>query len=167
MLHSSKTAENNFHSKKCLKMNAHSAREYTMFAPAQILRNWFEQRPSNEGDLDSIVRGSLRESIRRRWTYFWSVIVVGLRIKCSSLCMSVFVSAMLPCASTLYPDNDQWSCSLRGHWNLWLINRMALLHSKMICWKNSSFLCLTADILVGIKKPCLLLMESSRRHKDS
>jgi hypothetical protein len=30
-----------------------SAREYTMFAPAQLLRNWRDQRPSNQNDIDS------------------------------------------------------------------------------------------------------------------
>jgi hypothetical protein len=33
-------------------MNTRSAREYTMFAPAQLLRNWRDQRPSNQGVLD-------------------------------------------------------------------------------------------------------------------
>jgi hypothetical protein len=33
-------------------MNTRSAREYTMFPPAELLRNWREQRPSNYGDLD-------------------------------------------------------------------------------------------------------------------
>jgi hypothetical protein len=32
-----------------------STRDYTMFAPAQVLRNWREQRPSNKGDLDSSI----------------------------------------------------------------------------------------------------------------
>jgi hypothetical protein len=36
--------------------NEHT-REYTMFAAAQLLRNWREQRPSNNGDLDSNVTG--------------------------------------------------------------------------------------------------------------
>jgi hypothetical protein len=38
-----------------LKHNTRSAREYTTFAPAQLLRNWREQRPSNRGDIDSTV----------------------------------------------------------------------------------------------------------------
>jgi hypothetical protein len=38
-------------------MNTRSAREYNMFAPAQILRNRLEQRPSNKGDLDSSFMG--------------------------------------------------------------------------------------------------------------
>jgi hypothetical protein len=38
-------------------MNTRSACEYTMFAPAQRLRNWLDQRPSNQGDLDSSVTG--------------------------------------------------------------------------------------------------------------
>jgi hypothetical protein len=33
-------------------MNTRSARQYTMFAPAQRLRNWHEQRPSNLGNYD-------------------------------------------------------------------------------------------------------------------
>jgi hypothetical protein len=36
-------------------MHTHSASEYTIFAPAQLLRNWREQRPSNEDNLDSTV----------------------------------------------------------------------------------------------------------------
>jgi hypothetical protein len=44
-------------------MNTRFAREYTMFAPAQLLRNWGEQLPSNQGDLDSSVMGRLGESI--------------------------------------------------------------------------------------------------------
>jgi hypothetical protein len=36
-------------------MNALSAREYTMFVPAQLQRNWREQRPSNKEGLDSSV----------------------------------------------------------------------------------------------------------------
>jgi hypothetical protein len=38
-------------------MNTHSAREYIMFAHAQLLSNWREQRPSNKGDLESSVTG--------------------------------------------------------------------------------------------------------------
>jgi hypothetical protein len=29
-----------------------SAREYTMFTPAHLLCDWYEQWPSNQGDLD-------------------------------------------------------------------------------------------------------------------
>jgi hypothetical protein len=36
-------------------MNTRSAREYTMFAPAQLLRNWYEQWPNIKGDLDPSV----------------------------------------------------------------------------------------------------------------
>jgi hypothetical protein len=43
-------------------MNIRSAPEYTMFAPAQFSRNWREQRPSNDGDLDSSVTGMLEEN---------------------------------------------------------------------------------------------------------
>jgi hypothetical protein len=40
-----------------LRMNTRSARVYNMFASVQLLRNWREQRPSNQGDLDSSVTG--------------------------------------------------------------------------------------------------------------
>jgi hypothetical protein len=40
-------------------MNTSSAREYTMFAPSQLLRNWCEQRPSKNSDLDSSVSGEV------------------------------------------------------------------------------------------------------------
>jgi hypothetical protein len=36
-------------------MNIRSARKYTMISPAQLLRNWCEQRPSNQGGLDASV----------------------------------------------------------------------------------------------------------------
>jgi hypothetical protein len=39
-------------------MNTLSAREI-MYAPAQRLRNWREQRPSNQSDLDSSVSGDV------------------------------------------------------------------------------------------------------------
>jgi hypothetical protein len=38
-------------------MNTRSASEYTMMAPAQLLRNWRDQRPRNQGDLYSDVMG--------------------------------------------------------------------------------------------------------------
>jgi hypothetical protein len=40
-------------------MSTRSAREYTMFAPAQVLRNWHEQRPSNQDYPDSSVIGEV------------------------------------------------------------------------------------------------------------
>jgi hypothetical protein len=54
-----------------MNTHTHSTREYTIFAPAQLLRNWREQRPSNQDDLDSVSRGRLGESITRGWTSFW------------------------------------------------------------------------------------------------
>jgi hypothetical protein len=41
-------------------MGTRSDREYTMVSHAQILRNWSEQRPSNNGDLDWSVTGDGR-----------------------------------------------------------------------------------------------------------
>jgi hypothetical protein len=38
-------------------MNTRSAREYTMFAHAQLLRNSREQGLRNQGDLDSSITG--------------------------------------------------------------------------------------------------------------
>jgi hypothetical protein len=38
-------------------MNTRSAREYTMFAPEHLLRNWREQRPSNQSGRNSNVTG--------------------------------------------------------------------------------------------------------------
>lgn len=40
-------------------MNICSAREYTMFGSAQFWRNWYEQRPSNKGDLGSGATGEV------------------------------------------------------------------------------------------------------------
>jgi hypothetical protein len=40
-------------------MSTRSASEYIMFAPAQLPRNWLEQRPSNQGELDSSVTGEV------------------------------------------------------------------------------------------------------------
>jgi hypothetical protein len=36
-------------------MNTRSAREYIVFTPARLLRNWSYQRPSSKGGLDSSV----------------------------------------------------------------------------------------------------------------
>jgi hypothetical protein len=41
------------------RINTRSAREYSMFAPAQLLRNRPEQRPSNECDFDLSVTGEI------------------------------------------------------------------------------------------------------------
>jgi hypothetical protein len=41
------------------RQNKHSAREYKKFAPAQLLHNWREQRPSNQADLDLFVTGKV------------------------------------------------------------------------------------------------------------
>jgi hypothetical protein len=40
-------------------MNTRSAREYTVFTPAQFLCNWYEQRPSNQGDFSSTATGKV------------------------------------------------------------------------------------------------------------
>lgn len=40
-----------------------STREYAMFAPAQVLRKWREQRPSNQGEVHSSVTGGGWESL--------------------------------------------------------------------------------------------------------
>jgi hypothetical protein len=55
LLNASRTAANDFDAKWCSRVNTRCAREYTMFTPAQLLRNWREQRPSNQDDLDSSV----------------------------------------------------------------------------------------------------------------
>jgi hypothetical protein len=36
-------------------MNTRSAREHTIFTPAQLLRNWLEQRPNNQGYIGSML----------------------------------------------------------------------------------------------------------------
>jgi hypothetical protein len=38
-------------------MNTHSAHEYAMFAPAQLLYDWHKQRLSNQGYLNTSVMG--------------------------------------------------------------------------------------------------------------
>jgi hypothetical protein len=40
-------------------MNTRFAREYTKFAPVQLLRNLHEQRPTNQGYLDLSVTGEV------------------------------------------------------------------------------------------------------------
>jgi hypothetical protein len=40
-------------------MNTRSARENTMFAPAQLLCNWREKRPNKEGNFDSSATGEV------------------------------------------------------------------------------------------------------------
>jgi hypothetical protein len=54
-----------------------------MFASAQLLRNWREQRPSNQGDLGLSVTGEVRENYTGAdllLIYFllpWYAIVIG------------------------------------------------------------------------------------------
>jgi hypothetical protein len=59
-LNASRTAANGFDAKQCPRMNRSSAREYTTFTPAQLVRHWRKQRPSNKGDLDCSVPGKVR-----------------------------------------------------------------------------------------------------------
>jgi hypothetical protein len=47
-------------------MNTRTAREYTMSEPAQFLRNWREQRPSNYSGIDRVSRWWLGESVVTR-----------------------------------------------------------------------------------------------------
>jgi hypothetical protein len=72
LLNDSRTAAaNNFDANQCSIMNTCSAREYTMFAPAQLLLIWSEQRPSIKGDLDSSVTGTVG-----RVYYTWTELLV-------------------------------------------------------------------------------------------
>jgi hypothetical protein len=59
LLNASRTAANDFYAKFCSRMNTRSAREYTMFALAWLLRTWREQRPGNQGEYDSSVTGKV------------------------------------------------------------------------------------------------------------
>jgi hypothetical protein len=59
LLNVSRTAADEFDAKQCSRMNTRSAREHTMSVPAQLLRNWREQRPSNKSGLDSSVTGEV------------------------------------------------------------------------------------------------------------
>jgi hypothetical protein len=61
-------------------MNTRSAREYSMLAPAQLLRNWREQRPSNQGDLDSGVTGDIG-----------GVCYTGVGLSCNSIFVPLYV----------------------------------------------------------------------------
>lgn len=46
------------------RLNKRLRREYIVFAAAQFLRIWYEQRPINDGDLDSNVTGQV-DSVAR------------------------------------------------------------------------------------------------------
>jgi hypothetical protein len=59
LLNVSRAASNDFDAKYCSRMNTLSGREYIQFPFAQLLSNWHEQRPSNQGDLDSNVTGDI------------------------------------------------------------------------------------------------------------
>jgi hypothetical protein len=52
LLHASGTAPDDFDAMSCSRTNIRSAREYSTFAAAQLLRNLREVRPSSHGDLD-------------------------------------------------------------------------------------------------------------------
>jgi hypothetical protein len=87
VLNASRTATNDFDIKECSRTNTRSAREYTMFAPAQLLRKRFEQRPSKQDDLDSSFTGKVGRVLHGGGPASgfmfvpWNVIVVGLRSK--------------------------------------------------------------------------------------
>lgn len=77
----SRIAAYDFIAKWCLRMNIHSAPECTMFAPAQLLCNWHEQRPSSKGDLDL----SVMEEVGR-------VCCIGLDLLQNFFCCSLWLS---------------------------------------------------------------------------
>jgi hypothetical protein len=70
LLNALQTAADDFDVKQSSKMNTCSAREDTMFAPAQLLSNWCEQRPGNQSDLDLVLWGKLVESATQGETFF-------------------------------------------------------------------------------------------------
>jgi hypothetical protein len=59
LLNTSRTTADDSDAKQCSRMITRSAHEYTIFTPAQLLRKWREQRPSNQGVLDSSVTGEV------------------------------------------------------------------------------------------------------------
>jgi hypothetical protein len=61
---------NDFNIKWCLKTHPRSAPEYTMFALAQLLRNWCDRQPSNNGDLELSVTGEVGKYTASGWTCF-------------------------------------------------------------------------------------------------
>jgi hypothetical protein len=89
-LSASQTAANCFDAKKCSRMHTRSSREYAMFEPAQLWRNWREQRPSNQGYLHANVTWEIgRFGVGYRCYLIFlsqSVIVIGLRFKWYILC---------------------------------------------------------------------------------
>lgn len=62
-------------------MNTFSSREYSPLAPAEVLRNWGEQQPSNQSDIDGSVTekaGTVRDSADSFW---FSLITQYLALK--------------------------------------------------------------------------------------
>jgi hypothetical protein len=46
-----------FHEQQKIRKDKCYHREYTLFAPAKLLHNWRQQRPSNQGELNLSVTG--------------------------------------------------------------------------------------------------------------
>jgi hypothetical protein len=57
-------------------------RKYTMFVPAQLLHNWREQRPSNQGDLDS----SVTEEVGREYYTEVDLLLIRFLYRSTWLC---------------------------------------------------------------------------------
>jgi hypothetical protein len=60
------------------RTNARSASKYTMFAPTQLLRNWSQQRPSNQVVHDSSVVWEARR------VYYTTVHLLVISFLCST-----------------------------------------------------------------------------------
>jgi hypothetical protein len=88
-------------------MNTRFAREHTMIAPAQLLRNWREQRPSNQSDFDSIVTWAVGSvcytgvDLLLVSFLYRSVIVVGVFRDAYMVC--TFLSQFLVCSGRNTP----------------------------------------------------------------
>jgi hypothetical protein len=120
-LNVSQTAANDLNAKLISRMSIRSACEHTVFAPAQLLRNWCEKRPSRKGDLDSSVTGTIgrvfdgNEPASDTIFVTQEVIVVGMRFEwytfnfrrliMSSVCCTLFNDAFSELR--LYTSNER------------------------------------------------------------
>jgi hypothetical protein len=92
LLCASRTAGTDLDAKQCSRMSTNFAREYTVFAPAQLLCNWREQRPSNQGD--HWLECHRGESVTCWWTCFWFIICAVVRDYVVLCCVWMLVPVM-------------------------------------------------------------------------
>jgi hypothetical protein len=152
-------------------MNTRSAREYIMFAPAQLLRNWPEQRPSNKGDLDSSLGGgggygvfyTAVDLLLVSFSYHSTELLLGCVLNCT-LCISL-TEVVRDMNSAVHSMRTEFTNPLQTK-SLVIINKLnlyLLVHNDDCCCNVNTWL----NEKLNMFKSCLFLQQKCSHPNSS